>query len=565
MVKRRQFIGYVTALGGSYALAACGGGGGSGGAGNAASTTAATAGTTPGSTGATAATTTATQAGGTTTGTTGTTGGAAGTNTGTSTNNGTSGNTATASADGTSIPPASSITDSQDAVWTVVNGSVFRNGVAAGVSFNVQLLLWLGGVIYHENTVGHFYGWSGSAWLACADPRLGGTSADGTTVPSATQIIDKIGSIWTLSNGAVLRDNSAVGSTPNAALLLWYGGKLWYQSTGGQFYVCTDLDQWLPCSDPRIAVAPASGTFHGINGHYDYRYTPAQLVTIMRNMGCSTYRIGCTDDAAQISAVSSIAQAFHAAGLTLFVVMDISMYDTNGALYANEPAAYTRGFNCGAAVAGALGPHGVLMYECGNELTRDPAIIVDSTNAGTKVQDFNNANWPVMRGMMRGMMDGVKSQQSNAKCGINFCVADIGAADALWDGRQPDGTSGYQTLRWDLTTWHNYEIYGDIFDIGTDGSGPGFDLVTYCKARFGVPFLITEWNTGPEKSTTYRANYITTQYTNYYQARKTKNIQCSMLYELDSGNDTYGIMIDGVTVNQTYNAFVSFIAGHADN
>jgi hypothetical protein len=573
MVKRRQFIGFVTALSGSYVLTACGGGGGSsGGADSATSTNASTGSTTAGSgTTTTTTTTSATQTGATsgeTTATSGTTGDTSGTTTDTSTNGGTSdtsSDTATASADGAAIPPAASITDSQGAVWTVVSGIVYRNGVAAGNAYNVQLLLWYGGVIYAENTVGHFYGWSGSTWLQCADPRLGGTSADGATVPPASQIIDKIGSIWTLSNGVVLRNGSAVGTTSNAALLLWYGGKLWYQSTGGQFYVCTDVGDWLPCSDPRIAVAATSGTFHGINGHYDYRYSASQLVRIMQNMGCSTYRIGCTDDSTQISAVTAIAQAFQAAGLTLFVVMDINMYGSNGVLLASESAAYTRGYNCGAAVATALAPYGVLMYECGNELTRDSAIIIDGTNAGTKAQDFNNTNWPVMRGMMRGMMDGVKSIQPSAKCGINFCVADVGAADALWDGKQPDGTSGYQPLRWDMTTWHNYEIYGDIFDIGTDGSGPGFDLPTYCKARYGVPFLITEWNTGPEKSTTYRANYITTQYTNYYQARKTKNIQSAMLYELDSGNDTYGIMIDGATVNQTYNAFVGFIASHPDN
>ena len=37
-------------------------------------------------------------------------------------------------------------------------------------------------------------------------------------------------------------------------------------------------------------------------------------------------------------------------------------------------------------------------------MTRDPAIILDFTNAGTKALDFNNTNWPVMRGVMRGMM-----------------------------------------------------------------------------------------------------------------------------------------------------------------
>jgi hypothetical protein len=169
-----------------------------------------------------------------------------------------------------------------------------------------------------------------------------------------------------------------------------------------------------------------------------------------------------------------------------------------------------------------------------------------------------------MRGVMRGMIDGVKSVRSSAKCGINFCVNDVGASDALWEGTQPDGSSGYSKVRWDITTWHNYEVYGDIFNIGTDGAGPGFDLPTYCKARYGVPFIITEWNTGPEQTEAYRANYITTKLGQYYQARKTHNIQSVMYYVLDSGNNTFGIMMNGSQINPSYSAFTSFTASNPD-
>ncbi|SIT47396.1 conserved exported hypothetical protein [Paraburkholderia piptadeniae] len=564
MVKRRQFLGLLTALGGAHVLSACGGGGGGGSGGGEGGAGVSANSTTTTSAGVTAAA----GNGKTPPSTNGATAGSAngkGSGSSSGTNKGSSGDTSTGSANGTSIPPAVSITDNQAAVWTLVNGSVYRNGVAAGNTYNVTLLLWYGGVIYHQGTGGQFYGWNGSTWLACNDPRLGGTSADGTTIPASPYIIDKVGALWTVANGIVLRNNAAVGATSNASMLLWYGGKLWYQSTDGQFHVCSDLDQWMPCSDPRIPVAATSGTFHGINGHYDYRYTPAQIVTIMRNMGCSTYRVGCIDDPTSLGAVVSLAQAFQAAGLTLFVLVNLGVRDSNGLPFASESVAYNRGYSCGATVARALAPYGVVMYECGNELTRDDAIILDPTNAGTKAVDFSNVNWPIMRGVMSGMIDGVKSAQPNAKCGINFCVADTGAADALWDGKQPDGTSGHPVVRWDLTTWHNYEVYGDIFDIGSDGSGPGFDLPTYCKARYGVPFLLTEWNTGPEKSQSYRADYITSRYATYYQARKTKNIQSVMYYVLDSGDTTYGLMIDGAPVNLPYNAFVGFVAGHPDS
>jgi hypothetical protein len=391
-------------------------------------------------------------------------------------------------------------------------------------------------------------------------------SADGTTLPASPYIIDKSGGKWTLVNGVIYKDGIVVGINYNVSLVLWYGGKIYHCNTSGNFYAAAEVAaNWLACTDPRIAVAPTAGSFFGINGHFDYTYTPTQLVTILKAMGCTSYRVGCSSDPTQINALAALAQTFQPAGIELVALINQGLYDSSGKLFSSESSAYSAGYSTASAVARALMPHGVTIYECGNELTRDAAIILDSTNAGTKALDFNNANWPVMRGVMRGMIDGVKSVQANAKCGINFCVNDVGASDALWEGTQPDGSSGYPKVRWDVTTWHNYEVYGDIFNIGTDGAGPGFDLPTYCKARYGVPFIITEWNTGPEQTEAYRANYITTKLSEFYQARKTHNIHSVMYYVLDSGNDTFGIMMNGSPINPSYSAFTSFTAGNLDN
>ena len=80
-----------------------------------------------------------------------------------------------------------------------------------------------------------------------------------------------------------------------------------------------------------------------------------------------------------------------------------------------------------------------------------------------------------------------------------------------------------------------------------------------------MPFIITEWNAGPEQTEAYRANYITTQLGEFYTNRKSHNIQSVMYYVLDSGDDTYGIMVNGTPINPSYSAFTSFTAGHADN
>ena len=38
-----------------------------------------------------------------------------------------------------------------------------------------------------------------------------------------------------------------------------------------------------------------------------------------------------------------------------------------------------------------------------------------------------------------------------------------------------------------------------------------------------------------------------------------------MYYSLDSGDATYGVMIDGVMLNLPYKAFAGFVVSHPDN
>jgi hypothetical protein len=188
-------------------------------------------------------------------------------------------------------------------------------------------------------------------------------------------------------------------------------------------------------------------------------------------------------------------------------------------------------------------------------------MLVAANDAGTKVSGWNNTNWPLMRGVMRGMMDGVKSVQPDALCGINFCRTDIGAADALWDGAQPDGSGGHQPLRWDLTTWHNYEGDGDIFHIGPDGAGPSLNVPVYAKARYGKPFMMTEWNGNNPASV--RGPYMTQQLGEYFDRRSTEGFQSQMFYTLQDTD--YGIAnLDGSHIDPPYSAYKDFAATHPD-
>jgi hypothetical protein len=527
MLKRREFLGCLTALGGSYLLTGCGGGSGSSAGGSIANTTS--------SNPAAKAMAVANAA------------------------------VAAASPNNTTIPPSTSIVDTSGAIWTLVNGVVYQNGAVAGVNYNVAMVLYFGNSVYHKTTTGVFFCWMGSFWSLVNDPRLGGTSADGTAIPSSTYIIDKLNNVWTVVGGVVYRNNQTVGTTYNVSLLLWFGGKIWHIGTG-VFFVLSGNDTWERCiGDPRTPVPASAGSFYGMNGHFDYSYTPAQIVSMLKAMNCTIYRVGTTSDSSVLYRVIGLAQAFQAAGMTLFVLINEGLTDSSGNLYTSESVAYSASRAAAATIAGYLAPYGVTMYECGNELTRQGTTVVNSTYAGTKASDFNNTNWPIMRGVMRGLIDGVKSIQPSAKCGINFCVADTGASDALWDGMQPDGSSGYPLVRWDITTWHNYEVYGDIFNIGQDGASPGFDLPTYCKARYGVPFIISEWNANLEDSQAFRGTYITSQLGEFYAARKTHNIQSVIYFELDSGNNTWGVVNNGVLLNPPHSALTAFTSANPDS
>ena len=400
---------------------------------------------------------------------------------------------------------------------------------------------------------------------AIAASNVAAPSTDGAVIPTVGSIVDRLGNVWTVKNGFVFKNGVKDKDSYNVSLLLWYGGMIYQRGTGGQFYVMTWANRWLPCSDPRIPLSVPSGQFYGINGHFDYPFTPQQIVATLQSLGCTSYRVGVTADAKQLNPVIGLADAFRAVGFTLLPMLNFGLRDGNGNLYSSESAAYYSNRAGAVAVAKALAPHGVTMYECGNELTRDRAIILDSTSAGTGPRDFNNANWPILRGAIQGMIDGVKSVQPNAKCGVNFTVADIGASDMLWDGEQPDGSGGYRKMRWDITTWHNYQPYGDIFEIGIDGAGPGFNLPAYCKARYGKPFMITEWNAAPEMSEQFRASYVQQKLQRFYAARKNEGIQAVMYYVLISGDQTYGIVMnDLAAIDPTHTAFSGFTASNAD-
>lgn len=391
-------------------------------------------------------------------------------------------------------------------------------------------------------------------------------SPDGTTIPSATSITDNGGAVWTVSGAVIYRNGSTVGNTYNVSVLLWYGGMIYHSGTGGQWYVCLN-DVWLPVTDPRIPLSAPAGMMYGVNTHYDTALSPTEIVAAMGALGTSVLRVNTGGGDDTISRAATIAAAVTGAGRIVFPVIDAGLQDGNGNLaYSSEAQAQSAAKDIAVRVATAMAPLGVTMYECGNELTRDPLVVADdhTGDAGTKAIDWDNSTWPIMRGFMRGLIAGIKQVQPSAKCGINFCRSDIAAADALWDGMQPDGSGGHPTVRWDITTWHNYQVDGDLFRIGTDGAGPSFNLPIYAKARYGTPFMVTEWNSNENDDLSHRASYIPAQLAEFRAARTTVGVQSAMFYSLDQGA-AWGLTEgDGTPLDPPYSAYQDDVFAHPD-
>ena len=134
----------------------------------------------------------------------------------------------TESANNTRLPPATSIVDSNLSVWTILNGAILRNG--GGTGGTGSQLLYCSRTVYAFGTDSQWYRWTGG-WVASGfvDPCSGTTatptptpgpteSSNNTRLPPATSIIDSNLSVWTISNGAILRNGSGTGGTGSQIL-----------------------------------------------------------------------------------------------------------------------------------------------------------------------------------------------------------------------------------------------------------------------------------------------------------------------------------------------------------
>ncbi|BCQ27178.1 lipopolysaccharide biosynthesis protein (plasmid) [Caballeronia sp. NK8] len=310
----------------------------------------------------------------------------------------------------------------------------------------------------------------------------------------------------------------------------------------------------LPESTAKASTS--TSIFYGANGRntnggaYDSTAVATQLAQL-QDIGAKIYR----NDVYSLSSakvVAKMAQTMAASGITVYPVILL------GTGYSNEQTAYNAGYTLGQQVAGT---YKYKYYEVANELE---AQALTGNVDGTNWTHYKNQPFAVARGVMRGLIAGVKSVDSSAKIVVNGTWLHYAFFQMLMDGSQPDGTHGHPTVNWDITAWHWYSNQGDM-TRACGGTGC-YDMLGVLRS-FGKPIWINEFGVRPNYGTDQQiANYMAgnTMMAQFQSVASKYNIQSIQAFELyDDSEGNFGLMkSDGQTPKAAYYAYKNFVASH---
>ncbi|MFM0003798.1 Ig-like domain-containing protein [Paraburkholderia dipogonis] len=328
----------------------------------------------------------------------------------------------------------------------------------------------------------------------------------------------------------------------------------------------TKTTQTITVNVTRATSPSTSGSlFYGMNGHlawpdgiYHTMSAAAQLA-LLKDLGVTTYRVDVADAGMAQTVANALTGAFAGSGVSIMPCINVwsTAYNQNG----SESAAYTLGYNLGSSIAKPL--KGLVKYiECGNELDSNGLI---TNGDGSNTNNYSPAIWPAFRGVIRGMIDGVKAIDPTIQCGVNVGVPlAYRALQMLWSGITPNGSangvSGAAQVRWDYTTYHWYQSSGDI--ICGWRNNACLNVLQVLKDSFNLPIWLTEWGwQGNQVTPAQQASYVTKALTEYRSLKDQYNIQSVQMYCLIDPD--FGlIQADGVTKNPSYAAFKNFVAAN---
>lgn len=381
-------------------------------------------------------------------------------------------------------------------------------------------------------------------------------SPDGTTIPSASSITDSSGNSWTVVGGVVKENGSNAGFSSSVTLLLWYSGVIWQKNSSNLWWPWNGT-AWTGSGvgDPRPSSAPTI-KFWGCNGHINlggpYANNANQIASLV-DLGFGSYRsdyyLGDST-----SFLNFITAAAGAVNLYPVLVCDPGTSESNS---------YTIGHALGVDAAALMGK--VPGYEVGNEL--DMAAI--TANDGTVPTDYNNTAFAKARGLINGMVDGIRSIDTTTPITLGAIGwLHFGFNDMILNGHGPDGSTGHQIPNVQNIAYHWYSDMDDM-ESATGGSGT-YNVLSHAHG-WGKPLWITEYGVRPDYGTeTSMSSYLTGSLcmTDWYSKAATYNIAHCAMYNLydDStlgGDGDYGLLlVNGSTHKGRYAGVKTLIAAH---
>lgn len=313
----------------------------------------------------------------------------------------------------------------------------------------------------------------------------------------------------------------------------------------------------------KTSAASTNSIFYGMNGHnneggaYDIS-SPAVQLSQLQTLGVKIYRNEVYNQAS-VNKLAGIAKTMAAGGVTVYPVLLIGTSS-----FTTEAQAYAAGFQLGQQTAAS---YKYAYYEVSNEIE---AGILTGNVDGVYPQQFDNSKFQIARGVVLGMIAGIRSVDTT---GTGKIVMGGGAwlhyafDQMLVSGTQPDGTTGHPKAQWDITAWHWYSDQGDITHAC---GGTGCHDVLGTLQQFGKPIWITEFGVRPWYGSDQQiATYLTgnTMMAEYVNDASKYNIQSIQMYELyddaAGGEGNYGLIEnDGKTLKTQYTAFKNFVSSH---
>lgn len=310
-------------------------------------------------------------------------------------------------------------------------------------------------------------------------------------------------------------------------------------------------------SNPSTPAPAGPGMFYGINGHWGRNtYSALPIATQkgdLADLGVGVIRtdIYNVDNAKMI--------VTNAAAVAPVKVIPIYLFSLTG---STEQSSYDAAYSLAASMTTVLQGK-VPYYEIGNEYDAPCYLSGD----GNVPSQYDNTCFQKYRGLMRGITDGIRSVDKSTPI-IGGAIAGwlhYAWTDMLWNGTQPDGSSGHPQVRWDATVCHWYSDMGSITNA-CGGSGC-YNVLDILKSHYGKPIYLTEFGVRPyafaseSAMADYMTNTMLPMMLNNADKYGIAGIDWYQLYSDAEGS--YGVIDgDGKTKTAKYNALKNFIAAH---